>query len=145
MNSWHAWSPNGKWIVFVSKSLSIFTDMFLTHIDNNGHASIPVLLEDTKRAGCATNYPEFINRDPSLDFNMIYEYINTLTIQTAIHEGKIEKARAMVKKYLEQGQTSTPVEYEDLGNIMLKLGDKKEAEKYFKLEAQGDSLFYRRF
>jgi hypothetical protein len=145
MNSWHAWSPNGKWIVFVSKSLSIYTDMFLTHIDNKGHASIPVWLEDSKRPACAANYPEFINRDPSVSFNMKYEYINTLLIQTAIHEGKIEQAREMVKKYLEQGQTSTPVEYEDLGNIMLKLGDIKEAEKYFKLEAKEDSSFYRRF
>ena len=145
MNSWHAWSPNGKWMVFVSKSLNIYTDMFLTHIDNKGHASIPVLLEDSKRPRCAANYPEFINRDPSFTFDMKYEYINTLLIQAAIHEGKIEQARKMVKQYLEQGQTSTPVEYEDLGNIMLKLGDKKEAEKYFKLEAQGDSSFYSRF
>jgi Tol biopolymer transport system component len=145
MNSWHAWSPNGKWMVFVSKGLSIYTDMFLTHIDNKGHASIPVLLEDSKRPRCAANYPEFINRDPSFTFDMKYEYINTLLIQAAIHEGKIEQARKMVKQYLEQGQTSTPVEYEDLGNIMLKLGDKKEADKYFKLEAQGDSSFYSRF
>jgi hypothetical protein len=31
LNSWHAWSPNSKWIVFASKSLNVFTDLFLTH------------------------------------------------------------------------------------------------------------------
>ena len=32
MNSWHSWSPNSKWLVFSSKALSPFTQMFLTHI-----------------------------------------------------------------------------------------------------------------
>jgi hypothetical protein len=31
MNSWQAWSPKCRWIVFASKGLSLYTDMFLAH------------------------------------------------------------------------------------------------------------------
>ena len=36
MNSWHSWSPNGKWLVFSSKANSPYTQLFLTHIDEQG-------------------------------------------------------------------------------------------------------------
>jgi Tol biopolymer transport system component len=32
MNSWHSWSPNGKWLVFASKEFGPYTQLFLTHI-----------------------------------------------------------------------------------------------------------------
>ncbi len=37
MNSWHSFSPNGRWLVFSSKSRSPYTQMFLTHIDEQGN------------------------------------------------------------------------------------------------------------
>ena len=36
MNSWHSFSPNGRWMVFSSKSRSPYTQMFLTHLDEDG-------------------------------------------------------------------------------------------------------------
>ena len=36
MNSWHSFSPNGRWMVFSSKSRSPYTQMYLTHIDEDG-------------------------------------------------------------------------------------------------------------
>ncbi len=33
MNSWHTWSPNGRWLAFSSKSPSLYTHLYLTHID----------------------------------------------------------------------------------------------------------------
>ena len=36
MNSWHSWSPNGKWLVFSSKNRGPYTQLYLTHIDENG-------------------------------------------------------------------------------------------------------------
>ncbi len=44
MNSWHSWSPNGKWLVFSSKAYSDYTQLCLTHIDENGESSPAVLL-----------------------------------------------------------------------------------------------------
>ena len=35
MNSWHSFSPNGRWLVFSSKPPSLYTRLYLTHIDEN--------------------------------------------------------------------------------------------------------------
>jgi tetratricopeptide (TPR) repeat protein len=59
MNSWHSWSPNSKWIVFSSKHRGIYTQLYLTHIDENGNDSPPVLLENLLFNTRAANIPEF--------------------------------------------------------------------------------------
>ncbi|MCE5310811.1 MAG: tetratricopeptide repeat protein, partial [Acidobacteriales bacterium] len=61
MNSWHSFSPNGRWLVFTSKSRSPYTQMFLTHIDENGNDSPSVLVENSTAANRAVNIPEFVN------------------------------------------------------------------------------------
>ena len=61
MNSWHSWSPNGKWLVFSSKAYSDYTQLFLTHIDEHGESTPPVLLEDFTEPNRAANIPEFVN------------------------------------------------------------------------------------
>ena len=61
MNSWHSWSPNGKWLVFSSKANSPYTRLFLTHIDENGNSSPPVLLDRFTAKNRAANIPEFVN------------------------------------------------------------------------------------
>jgi tetratricopeptide (TPR) repeat protein len=64
MNSWHSFSPNGRWMVFSSKSLSPYTQMFLTHIDENGNDSPAILIENSTAANRAVNIPEFVNIAP---------------------------------------------------------------------------------
>ena len=64
MNSWHSFSPNGRWLVFSSKSRSPYTQMFLTHIDEQGNDSPAVLIENATAANRAVNIPEFINIPP---------------------------------------------------------------------------------
>ena len=61
MNSWHSFSPNGRWMVFSSKSRSPYTQMFLTHIDENGIDSPAILIENSTAANRAVNIPEFVN------------------------------------------------------------------------------------
>ena len=61
MNSWHSFSPNSKWLVFSSKSFTPFTQMFLTHIDDNGDASPAILIPNSTAPNRAVNIPEFIN------------------------------------------------------------------------------------
>ena len=61
MNSWHTWSPNSKWLVFSSKLRGPYTDLLLTHIDDAGTSSPPVLLEHLAFDNYAINIPEFVN------------------------------------------------------------------------------------
>jgi tetratricopeptide (TPR) repeat protein len=61
MNSWHSFSPNGRWMVFSSKSRSPYTQMFLTHLDQDGNDSPAVLIENATAANRAVNIPEFVN------------------------------------------------------------------------------------
>jgi hypothetical protein len=64
MNSWHSWSPNGKWLVFSSKAFSDYTQLCLTHIDENGESTPPVLLSHLTAPDRAANIPEFVNTHP---------------------------------------------------------------------------------
>ncbi|MBA3974009.1 MAG: hypothetical protein C0504_07300 [Candidatus Solibacter sp.] len=64
MNSWHSFSPNGRWMVFSSKSLSPYTQMFLTHIDEQGNDSPAILIENSTASNRAVNIPEFVNIPP---------------------------------------------------------------------------------
>jgi tetratricopeptide (TPR) repeat protein len=82
MNSWHSWSPNGRWLVFSSKSRSPYTQMFLTHVDENGNDSPAILIENSTAANRAVNIPEFVNTalpgidhiaTPAVDFYKQYD------------------------------------------------------------------------
>lgn len=64
MNSWHTFSPNGKWLAFSSKSPSYYTELYLTHIDGDGNASPAILVENATAANRAVNIPEFVNVKP---------------------------------------------------------------------------------
>jgi hypothetical protein len=64
MNSWHSFSPNGRWLVFSSKSRSPYTQLFLTHIDEDGNDSPAILIENATAANRASNIPEFVNIPP---------------------------------------------------------------------------------
>jgi len=59
MNSWHSWSPNSRWLVFSSKNKGLYTQLYLTHIDENGMDSPPVLIENLRFEKRAANIPEF--------------------------------------------------------------------------------------
>ena len=63
MNSWHSFSPNGRWLVFSSKARSFYTQMYLTHIDEQGNSSPAILIDNSTAANRAVNLPEFVNTD----------------------------------------------------------------------------------
>jgi Tol biopolymer transport system component len=60
MNSWHSWSPNSKWLVFSSKGNSPYTELYLTHIDDQGVSSPAVRLFRFSSSHFAALIPEFI-------------------------------------------------------------------------------------
>lgn len=73
MNSWHSWSPNSKWLVFTSKVNTAYTQLFITHIDEEGNSSPPVLLSQFTAPDRAANIPEFVNIDPE-EIKKIHEH-----------------------------------------------------------------------
>lgn len=64
MNSWHTFSPNGRWLAFSSKSPSLYTELYLTHVDADGNTSPAILIENATAANRAVNIPEFVNVAP---------------------------------------------------------------------------------
>lgn len=64
MNSWHTFSPNGHWLAFSSKTPSLYTHLYLTHIDEEGNASPPVVVENATASNRAVNIPEFVALGP---------------------------------------------------------------------------------
>jgi tetratricopeptide (TPR) repeat protein len=60
MNSWHSFSSNGRWLVFSSKANTPYTQLFLTHIDEEGNSTPPVVLDRFTGTYGAANIPEFV-------------------------------------------------------------------------------------
>ncbi len=60
------WSPDGKYIVFArAKAYSDYSQLCLTHIDENGCSTPPpVLLEHLTAPDRAANIPESVNAHP---------------------------------------------------------------------------------
>jgi Flp pilus assembly protein TadD len=106
MNSWHSFSPNGRWLAFSSKARSAYTQLMLTHIDENGNDSPAIMVENTTAANRAINIPEFVNIpqggmeeiDPQATefyrlFNDAYKFIENNQIPEAIQalRGAVER------------------------------------------------------
>ena len=105
MNSWHSFSPNGRWMVFSSKSRSPYTDMFLTHLDEEGNSSPPILIENSKAANRAVNIPEFVNippdgmlriATPAVDYYRVFDEAWELA-EKGKHEDAVEEWRKAVE------------------------------------------------
>lgn len=105
MNSWHSFSPNGRWLVFSSKSRSPYTQMFLTRIDENGNDSPPILIENATAANRAVNIPEFVNIGPDewlkLDVPAAEFYRISDRALALYRQGKFDEATTEWKRALE--------------------------------------------
>jgi tetratricopeptide (TPR) repeat protein len=86
MNSWHSFSPNGKWLVFSSKANTIYTQLFLTHIDEQGYSTPPVLLEHFTAGDRAANIPEFVNAEPSVIKKIREQFVDDVSFVRAANE-----------------------------------------------------------
>jgi tetratricopeptide (TPR) repeat protein len=83
MNSWHSWSPSGRWLVFSSKAFSPYTQLFLTHIDAEGRDTPPVLLENFTPPDRAANIPEFVNLAPDRIASIREQFVDELSFLRA--------------------------------------------------------------
>jgi len=86
MNSWHSFSPNGRWLVFSSKAYSDYTQLCLTHIDQQGNSTPAVLLEHFTDPDKAANIPEFVNVKSTAIKNIREEFLNDYSFVRAGNE-----------------------------------------------------------
>jgi tetratricopeptide (TPR) repeat protein len=105
MNSWHSFSPNGRWMVFSSKSRSPYTQMFLTHIDEQGNDTPAILVENSTAANRAVNIPEFVNIPPDGLLNIeapVADYFRLLDdASEAMNKGDHAAAIPLLKQALD--------------------------------------------
>lgn len=132
MNSWHSFSPNGRWMVFASKSESPYTQMFLTHIDEQGADSPAILIEDATAANRAINIPEFVNirkggmekiDTPAVEFYRLYDLAYELT-----EKGRVEEAVAAWLNALEL-EPKDGKALNNLGGLLMRQGRFDDAER----------------
>ncbi len=88
MNSWHSFSPNGRWLVFSSKANTPYTQMFLTHLDEDGNDTPPILVPNATAANRAVNIPEFMNRP--------YDALESIEVPGVDHRRKTMKGYALM-------------------------------------------------
>jgi len=104
MNSWHSFSPNGRWMVFSSKSRSPYTQMFLTHVDEEGNDTPAVLIENSTAANRAVNIPEFVSIPPDGLLKIdapVAEYYRLIDVASeAMNKGEHEAAIPLLKEAL---------------------------------------------
>jgi len=134
MNSWHSFSPSGRWMVFSSKSRSPYTQMYLTHIDQNGTDSPAILIENATAANRAVNIPEFVNTSPdqflkidapAAEFYRVFDVASDLGTQ-----GRHEEATSEWKKAVALNPEDTRAR-NNLGISLAKTGRLTEAVAQF--------------
>jgi tetratricopeptide (TPR) repeat protein len=135
MNSWHSFSPNGRWLVFSSKARSPYTQMYLTHLDDDGNDSPAILIDDATAANRAVNLPEFVNipSDGMLDIQVpaveLYKLISqAMELEQA---GKNSDALALWKKALALDPSDVRIQ-NGIGLSLYVEGDVQESFKHLR-------------
>ena len=85
MDSWHSWTSNSRWLLFASKrDDGIFARIYITEIDDMGHASPPIRLPLKNDPMMCFNVPEFLKYDKEIDHEKLLKEI-TKTPVNAIY------------------------------------------------------------
>jgi tetratricopeptide (TPR) repeat protein len=139
MNSWHSFSPNGRWLVFSSKARSPYTQMFLTHLDENGNDSPAILIENATASNRAVNIPEFVNVPrggfvsmdaPAAEYYRIVDLASDL-----MNRRQFEAASAEWKKALDLHPDEAPT-HSNLGLSLFETGRIAEAIQHYERALQ---------
>ncbi|RPJ50012.1 MAG: tetratricopeptide repeat protein, partial [Acidobacteria bacterium] len=135
MNSWHSFSPNGRWMVFSSKGRSPYTQMFLTHIDEEGNDSPAILIENATAANRAVNLPEFVNLSPgglvqidvpAAEFSQLFDRAWKLGERGETHAAIAEWRKALA---ISPDDAKT---HNNLGIVLWRTGDFDEAVTHYR-------------
>jgi len=148
MNSWHSWSPNGKWLVFASKVNGSYTQLYLTHIDDNGNDTPPVLLENFAGDNHAANIPEFVNikSNKTVLITDNFSKGSFYLLRTALNElnmGNKERGITLFNEALKDSLPTDIETYTYCGHIYSKIGNYREAIKSYDKALQIDNNLYK--
>ncbi len=144
MNSWHSFSPNGRWLVFSSKSRSPYTQMFLTHIDEEGNDTPAILIENATAGDRAVNIPEFVNipadglqmiEAPAADFYRLYDRAAELN-RIGEHARALEVWREALRL-----EPSDARPHNNLGVTLTRLGRQREALESYRRAIELDPRY----
>lgn len=121
MNSWHSWSPNGRWLVFASKANGPYTQMWLTHVDENGNDSPPVVLDRLTASDRAANIPEFVNAPADAISRIQERFMDDLSFVRAgtdlFNGGDAVRAEAMFRRAIGLNPSNDVAQF-CLGNVL---------------------------
>jgi tetratricopeptide (TPR) repeat protein len=135
MNSWHSFSPNGRWMVFSSKSRSPYTEMFLTHIDADGNDTPAIVVENSTAANRAVNIPEFVNIPPDglvkIDAPVTEAYRLIDLGTDALNNGRIEEALPLLRQAVEANPDEAEI-HNSYGFALAAVGRAAEAIAHFR-------------
>jgi tetratricopeptide (TPR) repeat protein len=145
MNSWHSFSPNGRWMVFSSKSRSPYTQLFLTHLDEEGNDSPAILIENSTAANRAANIPEFVNipqdgllriEVPAADFYRLFDSAWNLA-----EKGKFDESVAEWKLALQISPDDAKA-HNNLGRALAGKGDFNQAMVHWRRALEIDPRYW---
>ena len=135
MNSWHSWSPNSKWVIYSSKALGPYTQLFLTHINADGTDTPPVYLDKFSFPHYANNIPDMAihylkaaTRLNGEDYNSQY-YLGL----SYFDENKFMEAEQAFSSGIKNCKEPSlfPLMHEMRGNALVKLGYLEQAIQDF--------------
>ncbi len=134
MNSWHSWSPNGRWLVFSTKWNSPYTQLVLTHVDDEGRTSPAVLLSRFTASDRAANIPEFVNAPLDAIRTIRQRFVDDASLVRAgllnAQQGYHRDATREFRQALEMNPENVEA-YVGLGISLTQLGEHEEAAAQF--------------
>jgi tetratricopeptide (TPR) repeat protein len=142
MNSWHTWSPNGKWLVFSSKANSPYTQLFLTHMDEQGNSTPPVLLSWFTAPDRAANIPEFVNVEAGAIRRIQERFVNDYSLVRAARQSFDAGDGRIAARQFHEALALNADNAEahcGLGVILAKEGKMEEAKAQFQKAVECDA------
>jgi len=134
MNSWHTWSPNSRYLAFTSKANGPYSQVFLTHIDDDGNSSPPVELAHFTASDRAANIPEFVNTEGAALTRIIENFVDDYSYWRAGNEylraDDWRGAERMFRKSLKLNPSFAKA-HNSLGAMLSKQGNTSEAMAHF--------------
>ena len=141
MNSWHSWSSNSRWLIYSSKVNSPYTQLFVTHIDENGVDAPAVLLEHLTAPDRAANIPELVAAPPDAIARINPRFVDDVSLwrsgMALMDAGDLKSAGARFREALAINPRNSKAHI-TLGNTLEAAGNDDEAMTHYTEAARLD-------